>query len=140
MAFTAGDAAQMVMQVHKLELEIKLQKLTNEVKNVASAGKSNDSEICQSPLERAVYQAFWKGHNTSDVLAFLVVEINDQQGNRVRQYQTFKVEFKVIKELKTAVAQYGPNTVMDTNLIPQDWKTICKATLSGGDYLLWSCE
>jgi hypothetical protein len=34
MAFTAGDAAQMVMQVHKLELEIKLQKLTNELQEL----------------------------------------------------------------------------------------------------------
>jgi hypothetical protein len=55
----------------------------------------------------------------------------------------------VIKELKTAVAQYGPiapftqallDTVMESNLTPQDWKTLCKATLSGGDFLLWSSE
>jgi hypothetical protein len=55
----------------------------------------------------------------------------------------------VIKELKTAVAQYDPTTpctqalldmVMKSNLIPQDWKTLCKATLSGGDFLLWSSE
>ena len=48
MAFTAGDAAQMDMQVHKLELEIKLQKLTNEIQDltkVSSAGKSRDLEI-----------------------------------------------------------------------------------------------
>ena len=35
-----------------------------------------------------------------------IVEIIDQQDNRVRQYQT--LEFKVIKELKSGVAQYGP--------------------------------
>ena len=55
----------------------------------------------------------------------------------------------MIKELKTAVAQYDPTTpctqalldmVMKSNLIPQDWKTLCKATLSGGDFLLWSSE
>ena len=83
----------------------------------------------------------------SDVLAFPVVEIIDQQNNRVRQYQT--LDFKVIKELKTAVAQYGPtapftrallDTVMESNLTPQDWKTLCKATLSGGDFLLWDSE
>lgn len=38
--------------------------------------------------------------------AFPIVEIIDQQNNSVRQYQT--LEFKVIKELKIAVAQYGP--------------------------------
>jgi hypothetical protein len=55
----------------------------------------------------------------------------------------------VIKELKTAVAQNSPtasftqellDTVMESNLIPQDWKTLCNATLSGGDFLLWSTE
>jgi hypothetical protein len=47
------------------------------------------------------------------------------------------------------VAQYGPkatftqamlDTVTDKKLTLQDWKTIYKATLSGGDYLLWSAE
>jgi hypothetical protein len=48
MASTAGDAAQIDMQVDKLEFEIKLQKLTNELqelKKVSSIGKSSDSEI-----------------------------------------------------------------------------------------------
>ena len=49
----------------------------------------------------------------------------------------------MIKEFKTAVAQYGPrapftqallHTVMESHLTPQDWKTLCKATLSGGDF------
>lgn len=54
----------------------------------------------------------------------------------------------MIKELKSAVAQYGPtapftqallDTVMESHLAPQDWKTLCKATLSG-DFLLWNSE
>ena len=101
----------------------------------------------QSPLERAVSQARGKEQDTSDLLAFPIVEIIDQQDNRVRQYQT--LEFKVIKELKSGVAQYGPtcpftqtllDTVMESHLTPQDWKTLCKATLSGGDFLLWNSE
>ena len=41
------------------------------------------------------------------------------------------------------MAQYGPtapftqalqDTVIESNLTPQDWKTLCKATLSGGDF------
>ena len=119
--------------------------MTNEVqelKNVSSAGKSNGSEICQSLLERDVHQAFRKGQETSDMLAFALFEIIDKQSNRVRQYQT--LELKVIEDLKRAVAPYEPseafNTVMDTYLTPYDWKTICKATLSGGNYLLWGSE
>jgi hypothetical protein len=81
------------------------------------------------------------------VLAFPVVDVIDQQNNRVKQYQI--LEFKVIKELKTAVAQYGPtapftqallDTVMESNLTPQDRKTLCNATLPGGDFLLWSSD
>ena len=32
------------------------------------------------------------------------------------------------------------DTVMESNLTPQDWRTLCKATLSGGDFLLWISE
>jgi hypothetical protein len=150
MASTVGDATQMDMQLSKLEFETKLKKLTNELqelKRVPSTGKNSYSEIYQSPVKRAVSQALRKGQDTSDIVAFPIVEIIDQQNNRVRQYQT--LEFKVINELKTAVAQYGPSapftkalldTVMESNLTPQDWKTSCKATLSGGDFLLWSSE
>ena len=60
----------------------------------------------QSPLERAVSQVPGKEQDTSDLLAFPIVEIIDQQDNRVRQYQT--LDLKVIKEVKSAVAHYGP--------------------------------
>jgi hypothetical protein len=83
----------------------------------------------------------------SDVLAFPVVKVTDQQDTRVRQYQT--LNFKLIKELKTAVVQYGPtapftqallDTVVKSHLTPLDWKTLSKATLSGGNFLLWDSE
>ena len=133
------------MQLQKLEFEIKLQKLTNELqelKRVSNTREDNNSETRQSPLERAINQARGEGQDTSEILAFPVLEIEDQD-NVIRQYQT--LEFKVIKELKLAVAQYGPtapftqallDTVIESNLTPQDWKTRCKATLSGGDFLL----
>jgi hypothetical protein len=77
------------------------------------------------------------------VLAFSVVEVVDQQDSRVRHYQT--LDFKLIKEFKTAVVQYGPSspftqalldTVVESHLTPLDWKTLCKATLSGGDFFV----
>ena len=93
-------------------------------------------------------QAQEKGQDTSIVLALPVIEITYQKVNRVGQYQT--LEFKVIKELERAVTQYRPtapftqylvvDTVMNTKLTLQDWKTICKATFSGGNFLLWSFE
>ena len=61
MASTIGDATQMDMQLSKLEFEIKLQKLTNELqelKMVSSTGKNSYSEIYQSPLERAVKSGY----------------------------------------------------------------------------------
>jgi hypothetical protein len=56
--------------------------------------KSNSSEVYQVPLERAVSQAQGRGQNTSDMLAFPVVEVVDQQDTRVRHYQT--LDFKLI--------------------------------------------
>ena len=109
MASTIGDATQMDMQLSKLEFEIKLQKLTNEpweLKRLSDTGKNNSSEMYQSPLERVARQARGEGQDTPEVLAFPIVEIIDQQNIRIRKYQT--LDFKVIKELKTAVAQYGP--------------------------------
>ena len=69
--------------------------------------------------------------NTSDVLAFPVIEVIAQQDTRVRHYQT--LDFKLIKELKTAVVQYGPSApftqalldmVEESHLTPLDWKTM----------------
>lgn len=57
----------MDMQLSKLEFEIKLQKLTNELrelKKVSDTGKNNSSEMYQVPLERAVGQARGKEQDT----------------------------------------------------------------------------
>jgi hypothetical protein len=114
---------------------------------MSEGGKSNSSEVHQVPLERAVSQGRGRGQNMSDMLAFPVVEVVDQQDTRARHYQT--LDFKLIKELKTAVVQYGPsapftqallNTVVESHLTPSGWKTLCKAILSGGDFLLWDSE
>ena len=54
-ASTRGDATQMDMQLSKLEFEIKLQKLTNELlelKRMSDTGKNNSSEMYQALLER----------------------------------------------------------------------------------------
>jgi hypothetical protein len=59
--------------------------------------KSNSSEVHQVLLERAVSQARGRGQNRSDMLAFPVVKVVDQQDTRARHYQT--LDFKLIKEL-----------------------------------------
>ena len=55
------------------------------------------------------------------------------------------ISFKLLKELKTACAQYGAMASFTQTLVeniavealpPVDWKQIAKACLSGGDYLL----
>ncbi|KAM7135461.1 endogenous retrovirus group K member 10 Gag polyprotein-like [Molossus nigricans] len=79
--------------------------------------------------------------------AYPVTETTDAQGQAWRHHTGF--DFKVIKELKTAVAQYGATapytmaileSVTDQWLTPSDWQTLARATLSGGDYLLWKSE
>ena len=63
-----------------------------------------------------------EGQDISEVLAFPVVKIIDQQNNRVRQYQT--LDFKVIKELKRDVAQYGPTAPFTQALLDTGWKQV----------------
>jgi hypothetical protein len=85
-----GDAIQRDTQLSKLEFEIRLQRLTNELrelKKMSEAERSNSSEVHQVLLERSVSQARGRGQNTSDMLAFLVVEVVDQQDTRVRHYR-----------------------------------------------------
>ena len=130
-ASTVGDATHRDMQLSKLEFEVRLQKLTNELrelKRMSDTGRSNSSEMYQVPLGRVVSQAHGRGQNTSDVLAFPVIEVIDQQDTRVRHYQT--LDFKLIKELKTAVVQYGPSapftqalldTVVESHLTPLEF-------------------
>ena len=84
MASTIGEATQMDLQLSKLEFEIKLQKLTNEfweLKKVSDTGKNNSSEMYQSLLEELWVRFMGKEkiQDTSDILAFPVVEIIDQQ-------------------------------------------------------------
>jgi hypothetical protein len=138
------------MQLSKLEFEVRLQKLTNELrelKRMSDTRRSNSSEMYQVPLGRAVSQAHGRGQNTSDVLAFPVIKSIDQQDTRVRHYQT--LDFKLKKELKHLLCNTVLQSlshkqlldpVMESHLTPLDWKTLCKATLSGGDFLLWDSE
>lgn len=69
--------------------------------------------------------------------------IEDRQGNR----GWTPVNFTALKELQKAVTLYGPHanftkailgTLGTQGLVPEDWRNVCKAVLSGGGYLLWS--
>ena len=78
-----------------------------------------------------------------------VMEVPDTNnpGQIIRQH--FAIQFKEMKQLKEAVAAYGaqgPFTLAMVesfsalNLTPSDWQQLCRAVLSGGDYLLWRGE
>lgn len=79
-----------------------------------STGKSNDSEIHQLLLERAVSQALGKRQDLFDMPAFPIVEIIDQQNNRVKQYQT--LEFMVIR-VKNSCCTVWPYSSFYTSFI-----------------------
>lgn len=79
--------------------------------------------------------------------AFPVAETTDNQGKIWQQHSNF--DFHFIKEVKTAVSQYGATAPYTTAiiesiankwLIPSDWYTLTRATLAGGDYLLRKSE
>ncbi|XP_073654842.1 endogenous retrovirus group K member 10 Gag polyprotein-like [Tursiops truncatus] len=70
---------------------------------------------------------------------------NPQQA--IREHQA--LPFKVLKDLKSACAQYGPtapfttavvDTIAGEALPPAVWKSIARACLNGGDDLIWKSE
>ena len=59
------------------------------------------------------------------------------------------IPVKMIKELKQACATYGPTAPYTITLLealaaewmtPHDWKSVAKACLSGGQFMLWKAE
>ena len=101
-----------------------------------------------SPLQLALRKAHDQGEDTSGFhLMCPVMEVINAQGQPERSHQP--IEFKKLKELKTACNEYGPSApftqaileAMFTDaLCPDDWKNLAKACLSGGHYLLWKSE
>jgi hypothetical protein len=82
------------------------------------------------------------GEDMREFHCFLVRVQNDQRVHEA-------LLFKTLKELKMAVVQYGATapftlgiieSLVDEALPPSDWKTMAKACLAGGDYLLWKSE
>jgi hypothetical protein len=70
---TLGGATHRDTRLSKLEFEIKLPRLTNELrelKKISEAKKSNSSVVHQVPPEKVVNQARGKGQNMSNTLAF----------------------------------------------------------------------
>ena len=75
------------------------------------------------------------------------VIFEERDGRDVPSWEPLSM--KLIKELKQACALYGATapytlTLLDALaarwMIPYDWKTVAKASLSGGQYLLWRAE
>ncbi|XP_015338814.1 endogenous retrovirus group K member 6 Gag polyprotein-like [Marmota marmota marmota] len=78
---------------------------------------------------------------------FPMIENADADGQPARAH--VPLAFKDIKQLKEAVINYGPHapftlTLFESfsasQLIPNDWQQLCRAVLSGGDFLLWKSE
>lgn len=107
--------------------------------------RHNDSN--ESPLQACIREAISRGEEVQGFQLFPVMEQSDMQGNLFRVHTP--ISFKLLKELKTACAQYGATasftqTLMENIAVealpPVDWKQIAKACLSGGNYLLWKTE
>ena len=71
-------------------------------------------------------------------------ETTGQQVHRIRQLDS--LAFKDVNQLKEAFVVYGAHASFTVallesfaklNLTPSDWTQLCKACLSGGEYLLW---
>ncbi|KAL6077993.1 hypothetical protein STEG23_008089 [Scotinomys teguina] len=80
-------------------------------------------------------------------VAFPVIETHNAQGQLQREH--VPLDFKDIKQLKEAVLAYGTHAPFTLAIFesftalhcaPCDWQQLCRAALSGGDYLLWRSE
>ncbi|XP_016072396.1 PREDICTED: endogenous retrovirus group K member 6 Gag polyprotein-like [Miniopterus natalensis] len=90
-----------------------------------------------------------EGFDSESAMCYPVFE-QPAQGNNSPQRVYGPMDFKKLKELKMACAQYGPTApyteaileALDTEytMCPNDWKQLARACLSGGDYLLWKSE
>ncbi|KAL0626284.1 Gag polyprotein [Plecturocebus cupreus] len=89
----------------------------------------------------------WTGFADSDNLLpvlYPIIEVVDDRGEAFRNYDP--IAPKVLRELKEAVSSYGPTAPYTLTLLdnlafsampPVDWGRLTKASLSGGDFLLW---
>lgn len=99
-------------------------------------------------------QTFTVNHTETQTYGSVPAKPNSQIGYSIMQHENGQrryadLNFKILKEIKTATAQYGPtapytlyllDSVGQVALCPDDWRVIAKACLSGGDYLLWKTE
>ena len=109
--------------------------------------KQRHNDNNESPLQACIREVVSRGKEVQGFQLFPVLEQRDAQGNLFRVHTP--ISFKLLKELKTACAQYGATASFTQTLVenialealpPADWKQIAKACLSGGDYLLWKTE
>lgn len=82
-------------------------------------------------------------------VAFPIVEVLDPSNADQSIRQHAPLSFKELKNLKEAVSAYGPlapftsaifESYVASTLTPGDWQQLCRAALSGGDFLLWRGE
>nr|XP_034491511.1 igE-binding protein-like [Marmota flaviventris] len=127
------------------ELEHRLKKTNVRVPtapSIAAPPPYNPDWDEDTPNRRA--GVYW-GSRAAQV--FPMIENADADGQPARAH--VPLAFKDIKQLKEAVINYGPHapftlTLFESfsasQLIPSDWQQLCRAVLSGGDFLLWKSE
>ncbi|XP_071074477.1 endogenous retrovirus group K member 10 Gag polyprotein-like [Dasypus novemcinctus] len=132
----------------QIQLEEQHQELISQLERLKT-GKTGKANKTPEPSVRPLRQgAILKNTPASNTLVDLgEPETKENQNQTWRHHSGF--DFKVIKEMKTAVGQYGataPYTmaileaIAENWLTPTDWHTIAHTTLSRGDYLLWKSE
>lgn len=151
------DKIQSIKEQIKLEKEhqdvirqfeaLKIGRVEKSSSKIKPENQTTPPEQLKPPIKGATLKAQIRQDNLSvpsETEAFPVTETTDAQGQAWRHHNGF--DFKVIKEIKLAVAQYGATapysmaiveSVAENWLTPGDWRSLAHATLSGGDYLLW---
>ncbi|XP_044089100.1 uncharacterized protein LOC122895629 [Neovison vison] len=129
------------------EEEFSGEELERKVKEL-KIGHATLPDMIEPPAPPPPYSGSCKGacsRQTSSPWADLSTAcfpILDAQNQRFHQ----PLDFKLVKQLKDAVNTYGPQAAFTVslleslaglNLSPGDWTNLARATLSGGQYLMW---
>lgn len=140
-------------QVQKLRKTVQLQKERNAlVKELYKLDLDFKSAISKTPPKTKTLKKS-AGLGLFPVLERPAIKIEGENSDEergdppAREYK--RLDFKTLKELKLAVSQFGPvapftlsilEALDDLWLTTNDWQHLARATLTGGDFVLWKSE
>ena len=109
--------------------------------------RSGNAPLSIPRRQRRVFSAPGDKFDPQLQACFPLIFDNDEDEQKALGWEP--VSFQLVKELKNACVSYGPKAPYTMQLVenlagqwltPREWKTIARACLSGGHFILWKSE